>query len=147
MMRPSDEVAAEVQAWRRRQGWSYADLAKELEKAGMSLSVDVLTNILTRRPVEARGKQYPARAITIDEIVAFAKVFDTSAIHFLPRSVAPVVYSFELRLDSEAAFTYFERHYSELAVLMERQANQGVAWGTSGAHPDSNPLESTRTDS
>jgi len=122
-MRPSDEVAAEVQTWRRQRRWSYRQLADALEAVGMPISESVLINVLTRRQAEAHGKRIPARAITIDEIVGFARAFDTSAIHFLPRSIDPAVYAFEMRFDSEQALIYFERHYADLCQAMEYRAN------------------------
>jgi hypothetical protein len=119
----SDEVAAEIQRERKRRGWSYRQLAEELGNIGMKVSEPVLINVLTRRAQEAHGKQLPARALTVDELLACAQVFNTSAIHLIPRA-DPVTNSFELRFTSEAAFTYFGQHYEELAVLMERKANQ-----------------------
>jgi hypothetical protein len=121
--RPSDEVATEVQSWRRRRKWSYRRLAQELEKIGAPITEDVLVNILTRRPHETRGKSLPARAISVDELAAFARVFDTSVLHLIPRS-DPATHSFELHFTSDAAFTYFMAHYASLCADMERRANQ-----------------------
>jgi hypothetical protein len=120
---PSDEVAANVQQWRKARGWSYRELRLALEKIGFEITEDVLINVLTRREHEARGRRLPARGITVDELVAFARAFDTSVLHFVPRA-DPITNSVEARLISEAAFTYFERHYTPVLQLMERKANQ-----------------------
>jgi transcriptional regulator with XRE-family HTH domain len=121
--RPSDAVAAEVQRWRKARGWSYRDLAMALEQVSMPLTESVLVNLLSRREHEAHGKRVPARGISVDELVGFAKAFNTSVLHLIPRA-DPASNTFELRFTSPEAFTYFGQHYEEMAVLMERKANQ-----------------------
>jgi transcriptional regulator with XRE-family HTH domain len=114
---PSDEVADEVQQWRRRRNWTYAQLA---QKAGMSESV--LLNLLTRRDRVAHGRTIPARPFTIEEMMALAAAFDTSVIHFLPRSV--IANAFELRFESPEAASHFDQHYYQIAKLIELKSNQ-----------------------
>ncbi len=64
---PEADVAARVALERQRQGLSAAELARRMTRAGCAMNQSAI----------ARIEQYdPPRRITVDELVAFAKVFD-----------------------------------------------------------------------
>jgi transcriptional regulator with XRE-family HTH domain len=73
---PSDAVVWQLKEIRKRRGWSAAKLAEECAKAGFpQLTESVIANIESGRPDE-HGKR--RRAMTVDELWAFARTLDVS---------------------------------------------------------------------
>jgi transcriptional regulator with XRE-family HTH domain len=99
-------VAARVALERETRGWSYEGLAKRMTDVGCPIQASAIYKI---------EKATPRRRITVDELVAFAKVFDLSVE--------------ELMVDPAQAMS------RQIAQLLERfhalrrsyQANQAMA--------------------
>lgn len=66
-------LAARIEAERNRHGWSYGELAKRVTAVGSPMSKAALYRI---ERGNAPGK--PARTISVDEMIAFTKVFEVS---------------------------------------------------------------------
>lgn len=63
------QLAERVAHERERRGWSYEQLAKRMTDAGCSMNQSAINKI---------EKGSPRRRITVDELLGFAKVFETN---------------------------------------------------------------------
>jgi transcriptional regulator with XRE-family HTH domain len=71
---PSDAVVWQLKDLRKKRGWSAAQLAEECAKAGFpQLTESVIANIESGRP-DDQGRR--RRAVTVDELWAFARTLD-----------------------------------------------------------------------
>jgi hypothetical protein len=77
---PSDIVAARIRAVRRKRDLTVAELASQCAAAGYpELTAHALYSLEGRRS----GTRRPARAVTVDELLAVAKVLQVAPVHLL----------------------------------------------------------------
>ena len=78
---PSDVVGERVRELRHRRGQSVAELAADCAAAGHpELTRDAIYTIESGRRLEGRRR----RTVSVDELVAFARVFDVPVFELLP---------------------------------------------------------------
>jgi transcriptional regulator with XRE-family HTH domain len=135
------QLAERVAHERERRGWSYEQLAQRMTDAGCPMNQSAINKI---------EKGSPRRRITVDELLGFAKVFETNISDLvLDRSVVQDARAAQLfkkwqdaearatgaRLEANAAAEEFERYTSLDPSLVQRvmQAASGsTVWPDNG---------------
>lgn len=119
---PSDIAGERIRELRRDRGQSVAELAQACAEAGHpELTRDAIYTIETGRRIQGRRR----RAVSVDELLAFAVVFQVPVWRFLPPAFGP---SGEI----DEAKAYIEKMLFEVLPTLERwkvelqsQAEQG----------------------